>query len=164
MARGFVRRYFFWDRARRVPEKEPTMNNTLISDVKSVVLTSQTPDATARFYRDVLQLPLEEEQHRGTARHWACQLGNIHFAIHEQRSFWLPSTAAAEPPATVVSFTVNDLDAFLAHLATCGLEVVARTNIGPMKFIALRDPDGRNVCCGTPWPRRAAQTPSALDG
>jgi catechol 2,3-dioxygenase-like lactoylglutathione lyase family enzyme len=120
--------------------------------MKSVVLTSDTPDATAAFYRDVLNLPLESERHRGTVRHWACQLGSLHFAIHERASFWLPSTTAADPPGTVVSFTVEDLDAFREHLRERNVAVVAETRIGPMKFVALRDPDGRHVCCGTRWP------------
>jgi catechol 2,3-dioxygenase-like lactoylglutathione lyase family enzyme len=112
---------------------------------------SDAIDATAAFYRDVLELPLESERHRGTARHWACQLGSAHFAIHERESFWLP-TAKGEAPGTIVSFTVSDLDALLARLETLRVPVVARQNIGPMKFIALRDPDGRHVCCGTAWP------------
>jgi hypothetical protein len=45
-----------------------------------------------------------------------------------------------------------------ARLAERGVEIVARTTIGPMSFIAVRDPDGRHVCFGTPWP--ASKRPS----
>jgi catechol 2,3-dioxygenase-like lactoylglutathione lyase family enzyme len=128
------------------------MNRPLIRDVKSLVLTSDYIDRTAAFYRDVLGLPLEPEQHRGTARHWAGQLGSIHLAIHDRRTFWLPTGEGPDPSSVVVSFTVEDLDALLAHLAAAGVEVVARTRIGPMSFVSLKDPDGRHVCCGTPWP------------
>jgi catechol 2,3-dioxygenase-like lactoylglutathione lyase family enzyme len=127
------------------------MNSPLIKQMKSVVLTSATPDVTAAFYRDVLSLPLETEQHRGTVRHWACQLGSTHFAIHDQEGFWLPSSPAGSA-GTIVSFTVDDLPALLSRLESLGVPVVARHKIGPMSFIALRDPDGRQVCCGTPWP------------
>jgi catechol 2,3-dioxygenase-like lactoylglutathione lyase family enzyme len=123
------------------------MANSLVSGFKSGVLASERPDATAAFYREVLGLPLEEERHRGTERHWAGQVGAQHFAVHERDTFWLPGE-------TVVSFTVEDLDRVLAHLAERNVEVIARRNIGPMKFVPLRDPDGRYVCCGTPWPQR----------
>jgi predicted enzyme related to lactoylglutathione lyase len=132
------------------------MEKKLVRDVKSIVLTSETPDVTAAFYRDVVGLPLEEEQHRGTPRHWACQIGALHFAIHEGRTFWLPSAPASAPPGTVVSFTTEDLAPLLAHLSSRGVEVVAPNKIGPMSFVAVRDPDGRHVCFGTPWPDRAS--------
>ena len=121
-------------------------------EMKSVVLLSDTPEVTAAFYREVMRLPLETERHRGTERHWACQLGSIHFAIHERKTFWLPSALAGEPPATVVSFTVENLEEMVAHLATHNVQIVARTKIGPMSFVAVRDPDGRHVCCGTRYP------------
>jgi hypothetical protein len=57
-----------------------------------------------------------------------------------------------DPSSVVVSFTIEDLDAFLAHLASLGLAPLERRQIGPMTFVSLRDPDGRHVCCGTPWP------------
>jgi hypothetical protein len=33
-------------------------------------------------------------------------------------------------------------------------EGAPRAFFGPMSFVALRDPDGRQVCLGTPWPSR----------
>jgi hypothetical protein len=99
----------------------------------------------------VLSLPLAAEQHRGTERHWACQLGSLHFAIHARRGFWL-ETAGSEQAGTIVSFTVDDLEALLEHLRARNVEVMAQQRIGPMRFVALRDPDGRHVCCGTRWP------------
>jgi hypothetical protein len=38
----------------------------MIREFKSVVLTSRHPDRAAAFYRDVLQIPLEEESERAT--------------------------------------------------------------------------------------------------
>jgi len=128
------------------------MENPIVRDFKSIVLTSETPEAAAAFYRDVIGLPLEEERHRGTARHWACQVGALHFAIHDRKTFWLPTAPSAEPPGTVVSFTTDDLAAVVARLDARAVEIVARTKIGPMSFLAVRDPDGRHVCFGTPWP------------
>ncbi len=123
------------------------------SAFKSVVLTSPSPDLTAIFYRDVLELPLEEEEHRGTRRHWACQVGDLHFAIHQRDGFWL-ATSETEHCATIVSFTVEDIEACVERLQANGIEIAARNKIGPMSFVAVRDPDGRHVCFGTPWPAR----------
>jgi catechol 2,3-dioxygenase-like lactoylglutathione lyase family enzyme len=133
----------------------------MIREFKSIVLTSDTPDATAAFYRDVLGLPLLEERHRGTVRHHACALGSLHFAILERSSFWVPSSPAGEPPSTVVSFTVEDLDAVGARLSSRDVPIVARTKIGPMSFAAAYDPDGRHICFGTPWPSAGREGPPA---
>ncbi len=47
---------------------------------------------------------------------------------------------------------VDDLARTEAKLAEHGVPVLARTKIGPMSFVAVRDPDGRVVCFGTRWP------------
>ena len=51
----------------------------------------------------------------------------------------------------MVSFTIESLEPFLARLEVLHIEAEQR-NIGPTQFVAFRDPDGRYVCCGTPWP------------
>ena len=121
------------------------------SGVKSINLTSDQPEATARFYREVLELPIELERHRGTEPHWAGQVGALHFAVHPRTGFWLPSATGGAD--TVVSFT-GAIEPFEARFAAHGVPITARTRIGPMSFIAVRDPDGRHVCIGTPWPER----------
>ena len=128
------------------------MPNTFMRGLKSVVLTTLDLERAGRFYRDVLGLPIAPERHRGTDAHWAGDVGGAHLAIHPQQGFWLPTGAPPEGESTVVSFTVVDLAACEAQLRAHGVEVVARRDIGPMKFIAFRDPDGRLACCGTPWP------------
>src|SRR4051794_10573066 len=111
------------------------MSNPLVRSVKSIVLTSDKPEALAAFYRDTLQIPLAAERHRGTLTHWAGQFGDLHIAIHERATFWLPSepVAAAAASGTIVSFTIESLEPFLAHLESLHIEATQR-NIGPMKF------------------------------
>ncbi len=128
------------------------MPNPLIRDFKSIVLTSQTPDQTAAFYRDVLMLPLERDQHRGVDRHWAGAVGSMHFAVHQHAGFWLQPPSADPRDSTFVSFTTTDLPGLVEHVTASGVDIVARREIGPMSFVALRDPDRRIVCVGTPWP------------
>jgi catechol 2,3-dioxygenase-like lactoylglutathione lyase family enzyme len=135
-------------------------NSDQIAGLKSINLTTDHPDTTAQFYREVLQLPIAQEQHRGTARHWAGQVGNQHFAIHQREGFWLPASAhdGNTRADTIVSFT-GAIEPFEARFAAHGIAVVAKTRIGPMSFIAVRDPDGRYVCIGTPWPERKRGEP-----
>ena len=128
------------------------MSNRIVRDVKSIVLVTSQLETTAAFYRDVLGLPIEEEQHGGAPRHFAGRVGNVHFAIHDRNAFWLPTTAPADGEGTIVSFTIENVDTFRAHLAHHGVTVVAERKIGPMSFVTFRDPDGRHVSCGTPWP------------
>ena len=126
----------------------------MVRELKSVVMTSERPEALAAFYREILFLPFEKEQHKGTEPHWACQFGAQHFAIHHPRGFWLPSVGQEPATATFLSFTIESLEPFVAHLERAGVEVLARTQIGPMQFVSFRDPDGRRVSCGTPWPEK----------
>jgi catechol 2,3-dioxygenase-like lactoylglutathione lyase family enzyme len=130
------------------------MGKALVRGLKSIVLTSKNPEATARFYIDVFSIPLEKEKHPGAPEHWACHFGGLHVAIHHSDGFWLreggvPSDTAG---STFLAFTIEDLEAFLEHLKSQNVPVIARQDIGPMKFVSVRDPDGRQVGCGTPWP------------
>jgi hypothetical protein len=119
-------------------------------------MTSVHPDVTARFYIDVLSLPFEKEEHPGVREHWACQFGGLHFAIHHADAFSQDGHIGADSRThvedTFLSFTIEDLDGFAQHLSSKGVAVVARREIGPMKFVTVVDPDGRHVGCGTPWP------------
>lgn len=119
-------------------------------NLKSVVLTSDDPERVAHFYREVVGLDITPERHRGAERHHAGQVGELHFAVHARQGFWLPGDSAA----TIVSFT-DDVARAQARMAAHGVPVVARNQIGPMPFIAVRDPDGRYVCFGAPWPGAA---------
>jgi len=132
------------------------MQNPFIRDFKSVTLTTDHPDQTAAFYCEVLNLPIEPEQHRGTQRHWAGSVGSLHFAVHAREGFWLPSAPVADSASTIVSFTTDNLDGLIERLSSSGVPIEASTKIGPMSFIAVRDPDRRLVCFGTPWPERRA--------
>ncbi len=135
------------------------MSDPLSRSIKSVVVTSSAPEITAAFYRDVVGLPLEEEGHRGTERHFAGQVGAQHFAVHPNPSFWL-RPLLADAAATIVSFDVEDIAGAEARLAQHGVPVLARAKIGPMSFLAVRDPDGRVVCFGTRWPDRRGPSDS----
>jgi catechol 2,3-dioxygenase-like lactoylglutathione lyase family enzyme len=125
------------------------MAKPLVRGLKSVVLTSERPDVTAVFYRDVLNMPFVREEHPGAPTHWACQFGGLQFAIHHHESLGL--SASSGDGGTFLTFTIDDLDTFLAHLDAMSVEVIDRRAIGPMRFVTFHDPDGRRVSCGTAW-------------
>ena len=58
------------------------MKNEKIEFVSAILLVSRHPERLAAFYRDIVGLPLEDEQHGETAAHYGCELGDLHFAIH----------------------------------------------------------------------------------
>jgi len=112
--------------------------------LSGIILVSAEPEQLVRFYRDILGVPLVEERHDGSEVHWACELGDVHFAIHPTADYPGEATAAG---AVRIAFMVFDLDAFVAGLAEHGVEL----SYPPVSFgaesrlTAVRDPDGNLV-------------------
>jgi catechol 2,3-dioxygenase-like lactoylglutathione lyase family enzyme len=118
-----------------------------------VLLLSQDTGRTASFYRDVLGLPLEEEEHGGRHRHYACRLGSLYFTIQ-----YAGDVGAAEPDAKHDSlqlcFTVADMAVFLDNLRSHPAQPLhPPRQFEQTVFTTLRDPDGRAVRVMTPWRR-----------
>jgi predicted enzyme related to lactoylglutathione lyase len=115
-----------------------------IEFLSAVLLVSEQAPALVAFYRDVLGVPLEEEHGDGDKRHWACALGDLHFAIHSVEDFEDdPSTGVG---AVRLAFAVFDVDEVAAALERRGLELVyAPKDLGWCKMTAIRDPDGNYV-------------------
>ena len=49
----------------------------LINGVSAILLISPNAKELARFYRDMLDVPLEDEAHEGVPLHYACELGGV---------------------------------------------------------------------------------------
>jgi predicted enzyme related to lactoylglutathione lyase len=116
-------------------------------------LLARDTERTGAFYREVLGLPLAEEEHGGRHKHYACQLGTVYFTIQ------LAADLAAPQPGQgydflQLCFKVTDLDAFLRRI-----EDLKVTPLHPprqfehTRFTTLLDPDGRHVRVMTPWQR-----------
>src|SRR5262245_26804885 len=88
--------------------------------LSGVIIVSTEPSRLVHFYRDILGVPLEEERHGDTALHWACDLGDVHFAIHSTADYPGEATTAG---AVKLAFMVFDLEALVAYLAECGVEL-----------------------------------------
>lgn len=124
-----------------------------VQGLSVVLLLSGDTERTGAFYRDVLGLPLQEEQHDGKHKHFACQLGSIYFTIQRATDLNAPEPGKGFD-FLQLCFTVADLDAFLKRLG--------QRNIQPLHppqpyehttFITLLDPEGRHVRVMTPWAR-----------
>ncbi|HEY3874426.1 MAG TPA: VOC family protein [Candidatus Kapabacteria bacterium] len=108
-------------------------------------MVSKGAERLARFYRDVIGIPLEEEQHDDTARDYGCELGDLHFAIHPTEDF---ASNDANPGVGSVrlAFEIFDMDGFLEHLRKHGVAPLYPPKpLGTSRITALRDPDGNEI-------------------
>jgi predicted enzyme related to lactoylglutathione lyase len=111
-----------------------------IQFLSAVLITSRQADRLCEFYRDVLGLPLMEERHGNVPRHWGCELGDVHFAIH-------PRDDAPPPGPIRLAFWVFDLKTFATGLQERGVQLrYPVRHLGPTSFItAILDPDGNEI-------------------
>lgn len=114
-----------------------------IEFLSSVLLVSKDPERLATFYREVIGLPLQDEQHGETEKHYGCELGDIHFAIHPVGNFQDKSTGTG---AVKLAFTVFDVLAFAERVKAKGIPLVFEPkDAGFAWMTALRDPDGNYI-------------------
>ena len=114
-----------------------------IEFLSAVLVISKDAEKLAAFYRDVIGLPLEDEQHGDTDKHYGCELGDLHFAIHPASNF-----AGTEPGlgSVKLAFTVFDMTAFVERIQQAGVKLAyPPTDRGFAIMTALTDPDGNYV-------------------
>jgi catechol 2,3-dioxygenase-like lactoylglutathione lyase family enzyme len=130
------------------------MAESRIDGLAVVLLLARDTARTGTFCRDVLGLPLREEQHDGRHAHYACPLGSIYFTIQPAADL-----AAPEPGRSYdflqLCFTVTDLDAFVRRLAELKIAPLHQPRrFEHTSYTTLIDPDGRHVRVMTPWDRQ----------
>jgi RimJ/RimL family protein N-acetyltransferase/predicted enzyme related to lactoylglutathione lyase len=114
-----------------------------IEGFSGILLVSENPERLARFYRDVLGIPLEEERHDETLPHWGATLSDVHFAIHPIEDF--PDRKSGVG-AVKLAFTVFDVRAFARRLEDRGISLLyPPRDEGFFVGTALLDPDGNFV-------------------
>lgn len=114
-----------------------------IEFLSAVLLVSPDAPRLADFYRDVVGLPLEEEQHGDTKPHFGCELGDLHFAIHPTENFKNQKHGVG---SVRLAFTVFDMPAFVAKVERSGYSLeYAPENRGFALMTALTDPDGNYI-------------------
>ena len=113
-----------------------------ITGVGGIFVKSKDPKALARWYRDVLGVPLEPG---GGATFSTDAPG--HPPVVAWNAF--PATSGYMAPSTrefMINFAVDDLDAYLARLKDKGVAVLKREDAGSTgKFAWILDPDGTKI-------------------
>src|SRR4051812_38954251 len=105
--------------------------------IDAVLIDTADAERLVAFYRDVVGVPLVAERHGG-AKHYGCDLGGLHFAIH--------GGAAAKPGAVTPSFGVDDVDAVVARARAAGHRIEQEPADRPFgRLASVRDPDGNLV-------------------
>ena len=117
-----------------------------MSTLRGIFLTSADPQRTARFYRDIAGLNLEQIGPPGGYQYWKIDDGSMQLAIHAADSF----SDYTHPPVagsnlTHLYFKIPDQAAFLEHLRT---QQVTPYNTDDV-VVTVIDPDGRKVMFGT---------------
>ena len=141
--------------------------------LSAVIVVSNDAEKLARFYREVLGLPLEPAQHGESHRHYECLLGDVHFAIHplanqshgspsssriprvdpktsvapESRSSSRSDLRIATPMGAVkLTLTTFDMNATIQRLRASAIEpIYPPKDMGFATMTAIRDPDGNYV-------------------
>jgi predicted enzyme related to lactoylglutathione lyase len=112
--------------------------------LSAVIVVSEQPERLARFYIDVLDLPLLPERHDDDLPHWGGTLGQLHFAIHDVRDF--PEHQRTGAGAVVLALAVTDLDDLLGRLRGLAVEpLYPPRDLGWTRMTAVLDPDGNLV-------------------
>jgi predicted enzyme related to lactoylglutathione lyase len=105
----------------------------------AILIYSKNVERSAKFYRDVVGIPLEEEQHGNSALHYGCELGDIHFAIHGAKN-------DVGVGSINLAFEVFDIEKHIADMKANGAKLTAEIqDRGFMKIATVQDPDGNTI-------------------
>ncbi len=117
-----------------------------VNFLNAVLIVSDDAPKLAGWYRDVLGLPLEDEQHEGGggALHFGCNLRGLHFAIHPTKNHRFASETGRG--GIRIAFNVGDIKRFATDLEDKPIDWVFRpTDLGWSTMLAIRDPDGNMI-------------------
>ena len=121
-----------------------------ITGIGGVFVKSKDPKALARWYRDVVGIPMDS---------WGGVVFRTDSPQHPPAATWnaFPSSTDYMAPSTrefMINFAVDDLDAFLARLRAHGVAIIKETQPDAMgRFAWLLDPDGTKIELWQPAPK-----------
>jgi hypothetical protein len=116
------------------------------SQLRGIFMTSEDPERTVRFYREVARLDLEQIGDPSACVYWKLDRDGVQLAIHDARQIAdYAHPALRESNLTHLYFKIDDQRQFLAHLGTFGIEPYATDDV----VVTVEDPDGRKVMFGT---------------
>ncbi len=115
----------------------------LVNGVTAILLMSPDAKALAAFYRNALDLPLEDEEHEGIPLHYGCDVGGVHLAIHPNNGW--PGVPARNAQSPAIVFGTSSVKAVSERLSTSGVETTGPTDHGFGLVVSFRDPDGNLI-------------------
>ncbi len=119
------------------------MKSESIEFLSAILLISKNHDKLAQFYKEVVGLPLEPEEHGETLKHYGCELGDLHFAIHPPENF---SDKNIGMGSVKLAFTVFDMNAFVKRVESKGHKFEYEPkDLGFSIMTAMHDPDGNYI-------------------
>jgi predicted enzyme related to lactoylglutathione lyase len=112
-----------------------------ITGVGGIFVKSKDPKALARWYRDVLGVPIEP---------WGGAMLSYDAPGHPPVLAWnaFAGTTDYMAPSTrefMIDFAVDDLDAYLVRLKDKGVSILKREDGPTGKFAWIVDPDGTKI-------------------
>jgi catechol 2,3-dioxygenase-like lactoylglutathione lyase family enzyme len=114
-----------------------------IEFLSAILIYSRNAERLAEFYRDVLGIPLEREQHGTSPVHYGCELGDVHFAIHPDES---GLDEHVKERRFRLAFSVFSTEALVERLKSHGVPTLYPPKLaGFAVFTAVHDPDGNYV-------------------
>jgi predicted enzyme related to lactoylglutathione lyase len=117
--------------------------NEKIEFLSAILIVSKDPERLANFYKDIIGMPLEVEQHGKIDKHYGCELGDLHFAIHPTSNF---EGTGHGTGSVKLAFTVFDMKAFVDKVKSKGYALAYEPkDTGFAMMTALTDPDGNYV-------------------
>jgi hypothetical protein len=113
--------------------------------LRGIFLTSDQPERTATFYRDVAMLELEQVGDPKSYVYWKLDKNGMQLAIHDAQKFAeYTFPARADSNVTHLYFKIESQVDFLAHLKKLGVSPHATDDV----VVTVVDPDGRKVMFG----------------
>lgn len=123
--------------AQSAPEEAPGR----ITGVGGVFFKAKDPKALAKWYRDVLGMPLQP---------WGGAMLRYDAPLHPPATVWraFPATTdyfAPSASAFMINYAVDNMDAYLARLQEKGVAILKREDDANGRFAWILDPEGSKV-------------------
>ncbi len=114
-----------------------------IEFLSAVLVISKDIDRLAKFYKDVVGLPLTVEEHGNLKKHYGCELGDLHFAIHPPDNF---EDQSVNVGSVRMAFTTFDVHSLAQRIEQAGYKLAFQPkNTGFAIMTATHDPDGNYI-------------------
>jgi predicted enzyme related to lactoylglutathione lyase len=108
-----------------------------VKGLSGLIISSANPERLAKFYKDVMGIPMALNHHGTSPDHWECDYHGIHFAILERKNSEKPSENI------VPSFYIDDIEQFIAKNSIKLHEEAM--DLGNAFSIGFKDPDENTV-------------------